>query len=442
MTRLWWGAVAGAALGLVIAGAPAAGQVAGRPRPIEKSAEQPARRHYARGVRTTADPGRATTAAVQWEPFVGMDDQIFPSFILSTATMRLPQEEDEEADPFQLGEDLGFIGAAITGVPVHATLRVEIKPNTIIDRSVFEGSATAGAGDYQVFPKINYRFDALLGWRQPGPLNITMDVSVNGRSYGSRSLTVTVRSLNDCPLAIVSGEDSDDEDLDLSWMFAAYVNENHPWVDTVTREALDSKIVDGFTAYQDGDSESVLRQVYAIWHTLQQRGMRYSDISQSSAESEVVVSQHVRLFDETINARQANCVDGTALLAAVLRKIGIQPYLVAVPGHMFLAFDLDEEGENTVGLETTMMGDTVAGPARSRHVPSSLVDRYRSQPSMKTFVAAIEEGTKQLEKDSEKFESEDPEYQIISLAEARKLGILPLAYRQGSGAITASSPRK
>jgi hypothetical protein len=433
MTRQSCCVAVGATLWVVALAAPALAQVAGKPVPIDEQAEEPLKKHYSRGVKATPAANRstapATAAPLQWEPFVGMDDQIFPSFILSTATMRLPQEEDEEEDPFQLGQDLGFIGAAITGVPANATLRVEVRPNTIIDRSVFEGTATAGAGDYQVYPKINYKFDTLLGWHQPMPLNITMDVSVNGRPYGSQSRTVTVRSINDCPFAIVSGEESDDEDLDLSWMFAAYVNENHPWVDTLTREALESKIVDSFTAYQDEESASVLRQVYAIWHTLQQRGMRYSDISQSSAESEVVMSQHVRLFDETINARQANCVDGTVVFASVLRKIGIEPYLVITPEHMFLAFDLDAEGENTVGLETTMMGDTTVSATRSRRVPSSLSDRFRNQPSMKSFVAAIEEGSTQLEQDSEKFESEDPEYQIISLGEARKLGILPLAYR-------------
>jgi hypothetical protein len=433
MTRQQYRVAAGAVLCAVALCGPALAQTASRPQPSNDQAEQPLKKHYSRGVRTSStakpSPTTPTTATVQWEPFVGMDDQIFPSFILSTATMRLPQEDDEEEDPFQLGQDLGFIGASITSVPAGAKLRVEIRPNTIIDRSVFEGTATAGAGDYQVFPKINYKFETLLGWRQPMPLNITMDVSVNGRPYGSQSRTVTVRSINDCPFAIVSEEDSDDEDLDLSWMFAAYVNENHPWVNTLTREALDSKIVDSFTAYQDEKDESVLRQVYAIWHTLQQRGMRYSDISQSSAESEVVISQHVRLFDETINAHQANCVDGTTVFAAVLRKIGIEPYLVITPEHMFLAFDLDAEGEKTVGLETTMMGDTSASATRSRRVPSSLSDQFRDRPSMKSFLAAIEEGSKQLEQDSEKFESEDPEYQIISLSEARKLGILPLAYR-------------
>ncbi len=45
-------------------------------------------------------------------------------------------------------------------------------------------------------------------------------------------------------------------------------------------------------------------------------------------------------------------MDGTVLLAAILRKIGLRPCLVHVPGHMFLAVDIDDE--TTIGLETAL----------------------------------------------------------------------------------------
>lgn len=396
------------------------------------------KKRYSKGVKDSGRPDASArganagrpAAAVQWEPFVGMDAQLFPSFIVSTATIRLPQEEDAEDDPRQLGEAMGFVGASLDNVPADALIRVEIKANAVMETSVFEGRATAGAGAYEVYPKINYKYDTLLDWRQPMPLNVTMEVAVDGRPYGVRSTTVAVRSINDCPLAVLADEESDEEDLDLSWMFAAYVNENHPFVATLTREAIESGIVDGFDAYQSEDAGAVLTQVYAIWHVLQRRGIRYGDISQSSAESEVVASQHVRLFEESLDAKQANCVDGTALLAAVLRKIGIAPYLVTLPGHMFLAFDLDEEGEHTVGLETTMLGASVADVKRSRTVPQALVDRFRTQASFRSFAAAIDVGTKALTDAADKFESDDADYQLISVSEARRIGILPLAYRK------------
>jgi len=406
----------------------------------QQAAPQAEPRRYTRGVKGEKDaapaarPAPAGAAAiadrVTWEPFAGMDAQVFPSFVVSTATLRLPQEDNEESDPRQLGVDMGFIGASMDRVPANAKLRVEVKANAIMDASVFDGRATAGAGAYEIYPKINFKYDALIAWRQPMPLNIVMEAFVDGVSLGTKSETVTVRSINDCPFAILADEDSDDDDLDFSWMFAAYVNENHPWVDTLTREALESKIVDAFDGYQDETDEDVLKQVYAIWHTLQKRGIRYSDISQSSAESEVVLSQHVRLFDESVTAKQANCVDGTVVFAAVLRKIGIEPYLVLIPGHMFLAFDLDGDGESTVGLETTMMGSPDAKPSSSAALPEALMKAYRAVPTFRSFAAAIEAGTAQIKENLAKIQSdEDPDYQMISLSEARRMGVLPLAYR-------------
>ena len=67
-------------------------------------------------------------------------------------------------------------------------------------------------------------------------------------------------------------------------------------------------------------------------------------------------SQHVRLIDESITHSQANCVDGSVLLASILRKIGLYASLVLVPGHCFVAFSLDRELEEIRGLETTLIG--------------------------------------------------------------------------------------
>src|SRR2546429_7045198 len=43
----------------------------------------------------------------------------------------------------------------------------------------------------------------------------------------------------------------------LGWMFAAYVNENHPFSDQLRKEALDAGIVRNFSGYQTGDPQEV-----------------------------------------------------------------------------------------------------------------------------------------------------------------------------------------
>ena len=87
------------------------------------------------------------------------------------------------------------------------------------------------------------------------------------------------------------------------------------------------------------------------------RDVRYSSITATSVKAQTVASQHVRLIEESLNNSQANCVDGSVLLASALRKIGIEPFLVLVPGHCYVGFYVDEKKENMLAIETTMLGD-------------------------------------------------------------------------------------
>lgn len=379
-------------------------------------------------------------AEVEWAAIVEQDGQLFPSMIVATATVK--PDEEEEQDASLLGDPYGLIGAVLSDVPAGAKLKLVVKGGKWFGESVEEATVEE-AGDYAIFPQIAWEYDALLQARQVQPANVVMELTVNGKPAGRKTKVVTVRSLNDCPIyalpANAEGKPAETEDEvetegeDLSFMFAAYVNENHPWVDQITKEALEAGIVDAFTGYQSGDSDEVFKQVFAIWNVMQRRGMKYSDITTSSAEGGLVLSQHVRLFDEAVSAKQANCVDGTVLFASILRKINITPYLVLVPGHMYLAFDLDAEGETTLALETTMMGATDLKKVGGKKMSAELLEAHKNDASFAAFNAALETGTQNLLENAEKFESEEPEharFQLISVAEARKMGILPLASKK------------
>ena len=214
-------------------------------------------------------------------------------------------------------------------------------------------------------------------------------------------------------------------------MFAAYVNEQHPFVDKVLREALDTGLVNAFTGYQSGEASEVYLQTYALWQALSLRDVRYSSITSEVAESEVVGSQHIRLIDESINNAQANCVDGSVLLASLLRKIGIEPLLVHVPGHCLLAFYLDEKQTQLVGLETTMIGDSLEGDAVEVDGLEDLVDEETAEEnSWKTFAAALARGTAILEKHKKEFQDpKNHKYMLISVAKARKAGVLAIGFQ-------------
>jgi hypothetical protein len=88
--------------------------------------------------------------------------------------------------------------------------------------------------------------------------------------------------VNDCPYFFVTQKASG-RGYDLSWMFAAYVNEDHPLVDEVLKIALSTGVVRSFDGYQSRDIDQVRTQVRAVWTALSLMGIRYSSITASAS---------------------------------------------------------------------------------------------------------------------------------------------------------------
>lgn len=372
-------------------------------------------------------------AAITWEPVVYPENEIFPSLVLSTATMKTEDLLAEWSEDL-LGDENGMIGVTVLGLPKGAEVSVEIKANALMERSTFRGKVPEDSDEWLIFPFVSYKFDKLLRVRQSIPLAITMSVTVNGKPQGEQTVTAQVHSLNDCLYAVMD-DTEEDGGVDYSWLFAAYVNESHPGIDRILREALDANQITSFTGYQSGDRNEVLAQIRAIWDVLEKKGFRYSDISTNDSDSETISSQHVRLFDDSIQARQTNCADGSVLLASILRKIGLNVSLAIIPGHMFLAVDLDDEGKRVIGIETTVMGGEPPAPAAEEAAAGwlggALGKKTRPAESDGTFDEAVSIGTAEYRKNRRKFAAEDElNYQLIEIATARRLGIRPLASRQ------------
>ena len=432
----------------------------------------------------------ATLAAHAGEPsfeifsYTGKD--LFPSAIIATATVdwsEFETEEDEgDADDTEdaeeaedaedvddsgedsaesaaedelpmLGDSNGWLGVTLADVPAGADIKVQMtgdgwmKPSSFVGKAQdADGGALEGALD--VMPKGVWDYDSLRKIEEQKPVNLTVKVTINGKELPEQSETLVMRSMNDCPFFVINGDGDKPEDIeDISWCFAAYVNENHPWIDGILKEALTTAkdaegqpLVNNFSGYQSGESEDVLKQVFAIWQVLQRRGIKYSDVS-TTVPCKTVASQVVRFVDETIEAKQANCVDGSVLMASILTKIGLHAYLVMVPGHCYLGFDQDSEGSAIIGLETTMLGqDNLKSLDELKNLQLKADDKKvdlkkfdglvadEAGASLKTFLNAIETGNASLEEHAEAFQDgSDPNIQLISIAEWRKLGIRPLA---------------
>jgi hypothetical protein len=309
--------------------------------------------------------------------------------------------------------------------------------------TTWSGELAEADKDYFIAPKVNYKFDRLRQVTQQVPMNVTFEVEVDGESAGEKAETLQVRSINDCPFAVNNSEETlNDENFiagnaALGWMFAAYVNENHPMLDKILQEALETKIVSAFRVTTHEHDET-LKQVFAVWSALQKRGIQYSSTTTTPGGSETVMSQYIRFVDQTLTNTQANCVDGSVLFASLLRKISIEPFLVTVPGHMYVGFYLGAGKSQFVGLETTVIGLPDVADEKKPGEPAALTTlrdkldpTVRARRDWKTFAKALQVGTEDLTKNKEKMASADPQYQWIDLAEARADGIMPIPYTAG-----------
>ncbi len=373
----------------------------------------------------SAAAGSAQTGVpgISWKPSFLTADQLFPSYILATSAR--PQRENP--NPYYLGDPDGLIGVEVLNPAANTHVKVIVKIDRLESSGTFDGVLETRNQRYEVFPKILYRYDILPRFHQLVPANVTVSLYLNGRLVGQHINVVRIHSINDCLRAY---EEPDGKLLTLPWMFAAYVNENHPAIDQILSDALDTKIVNAFVGYQKGTDE-VYKQIFAIWDVFQRRGFRYSTIAinPTTGTNRHISSQAVRLVDDSLRTSQANCIDGSVLFASVLRKVGIDPFLVLIPHHAFLGFFEQREHKTTNFLETTRMGsvDLDATPDSDPHLEGLATEKDHA--SYISFVSAVRYGRAEWAKYEFKLlnPGNDVNYRLVDIARERQNGIIPIA---------------
>ncbi len=377
-----------------------------------------------------------------WKAHVDPAGQIYPSMVLAMATAKpTPEAEeksekqaavDEKVAAQTLGDPDGWIYVTLTAPADETPIRVTVTCDDVMEPSTYKGVLAKKGEFYGIAPKIRWKYKDLAKVRQPIPANVVFSVKLGEAEAEEDVRVVTLHTVNDCPYLHIE-IDHENEQVhvrNLAFMLAAYVNEDHPWIDTLLREAIETRIVESFTGYQLGKEEEVFKQVYAVWNVLQQRGITYSDITRTSVREDTVPSQHVRFLDESIEMKQANCVDGSVLVASILRKIGIDVFLFVTPNHCYLGFFTDRERTNMVGLETTVLGTARKDEfERTKKLRELLKDtRTFDEASYQSFEAALAVGSKNLTEHTAKMLAGEFQYVQVLIKEAREQGIKAIPY--------------
>ncbi len=350
------------------------------------------------GAKLEIKDGKATNLA--WEYTAYFDNQLFPSTLISMATYKGTLTPELQAIK---SSALGFV--FYSSLPAMAVKwEIECSEEKYFKKQSGTYICEKAKQLYYFMPELGWNYSLLSKQETRTNIQVTFRVFDEKGNKEEYPVTLALRSVNDCIRFY--------KDTDLRFMYAAYVNEEHPEIDKILREGLNTKITDTWIGYQ-GTERDVLLQVAAIWKALHNRKFTYSSISANSGDEGDVKSQSVRTFDKAIKTSQANCVDGTVVFASILKKIGIKPVIILVPGHCFLGFYSDANKTKLNFLETTQLSN------------KDVINPKTKKVEKNAFIEAMVAGTMAYEEAIQKYPNN---IQKIDLEEARqKVKPLPVS---------------
>ncbi len=322
------------------------------------------------------------------------ENQFYPSLVMGVASL---------SDPTYAMSDTGALFSVSVTAPVsNAVLRITIDSSKLNYVTIFQEVLPVKDMRYTFYPTIKWKFDQLYRTRQQGVADLTFTCYINDEEVDVENLRINYRSANDCLLSV---RDSAGRNHDYRWLFAAYVNEEHPYIDSILSDIMQQGVVSKISGYQS-DAKSVVSQVEAIWYYALERGIRYSSISCTATPTTRSNVQHIRFFDEVYSSRQANCVDACVFFASIMRKIGLKPVIFVEPCHAYLGYYTDRGRKNLRLLETTITA-WADFPALTRDYNATMEAKPEAQGKDRISKAMNDKYLKYLTADEKKKWEED-----------------------------------
>ncbi len=325
-----------------------------------------------------------------WEPVSYFEGQLFPSSIICMSTYRGQLTPMLEA----ISRPLGFrIISKMSNIPLHWEIECVEKKyfDKLTGTIVFQDANR----EVDLQPELPWNFETLGNQLSSAPISVYFRIFDDDGNKEEKTIPIYVRSVKDC----ITGY----KDQTLDFLFTGYIQEQHPEIDKILKEALNTKMVDAILGYQGGENYVDL-QVAAIWRVLHDRGFQYSSITKTTGNNQNINSQQVRSFDNSIKTSQANCVDGTVVFASILRKIGIHTFLVLPPGHCFLGYYADQGKTKIRYLETTMLSESsyVDNTKKTISLSSAKTPAAKTAVYKGLFINAIATATGEFAQDKSK----------------------------------------
>lgn len=266
------------------------------------------------------------------------DNVLYPSMLLALANYR--------------GDDMDTLFTVSVVAPQNnALLRIVVDSTVLNYVSITQEMLPKKGNKYTFAPVIKWKFQSMYRMRQQGIIDLTFTCYINDEEVDVKNIRLNYRPTNECLMSLIG---KDGRYHDYRWLFAAYVDEDHPKIDGILSEILSQGIVTTFDGAKN--EKKVETQMRAIWYYALNRGLSYSSITCTSNGSKKTNSQYIRFFDDVYVNRQANCIDACVFFSSIMRKVGLLPVIFVDPCHAYLGYYTDKSKKKIALLETTITG--------------------------------------------------------------------------------------
>jgi hypothetical protein len=233
-------------------------------------------------------------------------------------------------------------------------------------------------------------------------LHVTVAYLDNGqpRTVLDQTSETLVTSRDDFPWSITGFSQQDNYDL-----IVAMVTPTDPSVEKLIRDAANydpsGAMTSGYETQDDSDG-SVWQRLADIWQS-ETTDFKLTYISTTITFASGS-SQRIRLPGEVLDTSSGNCIELTLLYASAVEALGMQPAIIIIPGHAYLAVRLDDTNDSYYFIETTMIGQA-------------------------TFTQAAKEGNKEWTDAQPHVAAGETDYGWVDVATQRQNGIVPIPWR-------------
>ena len=290
--------------------------------------------------------------------------------------------ENDNASPVKVvveSEISGYTDKASSTVTVAAKGTQEVRQNPRLTTTAIDSLSTAKQADLQV--TVSY-----LDNGQP-------------RTVLNQTSQTLVTSRRDFPWTIKGFSQADDYDL-----IAAMVTPTDPGVEKLIRTAANydpNHIMTSGYDSADDSSGSVSQRLSDVWDAeTTDYQLTYIGTTDSFASNS---SQRIRLPAEVLDQSSGNCIELTLLYASVAEALSLQPAVIFIPGHAYVAIRVDDASDSYYFIETTMIGQA-------------------------TFAQATHEGLTEWNDAQDHVLNGDQDYGWVDIAAQRTKGILPIPW--------------